>query len=481
MSIDFEAGIKNFFERRETFFRNDILDCSFQQRMKVLRDKVSPRSINKPQVVILGAGPAGLLRAIQSISNGNPTTVIERRGEDASRRINTVALTTTTITILRYCGIYQYLIENSLIFPEDGSGFTTVRLADLEIAMHVVLKEICPTFAVQYNSKVIDVVSQSDKITLIVEKTTRNTASVVRNVDVIVNAEGKNSTTNDLLGIKRSKVLPSIPVIAAVYKDKRPKIQGLGSFFRYVGRSIQYLAQTIYYHTKFLFKFVFSKNFRAQITGSLILKTPGQNYVGCGFSDGINSRLETFKQSIGDIKKQVREAENLQRKSVLEKQLKQVEKEYREYARSWIHDSLCYANLGAVMARFSTGIKFHSGKHLSLSKFEMIYIGADVASEYCRKINQGYFLLAGDASATVDPTTGLGCNTAIQSSVDFLDFIWDYDEGHCKTGKLQKDYEERMAARIKVIHEQSKFVRSLYRPDALMVQTGMAAMMRSRV
>lgn len=479
MTFGFESGITSFFERRQDFFKNINIDGSFQERIKELKAKAHATSHRKPAVVILGAGPAGRLRAIQSISNGNPTILLERRAENAQGRINTVALTTTTIAMLQYCGIYPFLNENRLIYPENGCGYIMVRLADLELAMNQVLKEINPTFAIQYNSKVAVIDSQSEKINLIVEDSETKEKRTIKKIDILVNTEGKNSSTNALLGIERTEVLPSIPVIAAVYKDKRPKIRGVNSLLKYIYTSLIYQAQTIYYHAQFIFKFVFSRNFRKQITGSLILKTPKQNYVGCGFSDEINARLDSLKEGIKEKNISLKKAKETGTGQEIEKlamDLEQLEKKYKTFASQWIHFSICHANMVAIMERFRRNPRLYTASHLSLAKFEIINIGADHANQYCKNINQTCVLLGGDASATVDPTTALGCNTAVQSSVDFLDFIWDYDTGSHHT-KLLKEYSERIGKRVAYIHEASKYARSLYRPDALI--SSMAAFMNT--
>lgn len=444
MSFSIDTGITDFFIRRRDFFEDINLYGSFQERMKELRDRMNSASNHKPSVVISGAGPAGLIRAIQSISNGNPTVLIEKRGDDIQGRINTVHLRPVTVAMLRYCGIYQYLMENKLIFPPKADGSIMVRLTDLEKAMKAVLKEISPSFAIQYHTKIEDIDAQTEKINLTLENSETKEKRAIKKVDILVNAEGKGSSTNPLLGIERTEVLPSIPVIAAVYKDKRPKIQGIGSFFKFVGKSIAYLAITIHYHVQFFFKFLFSKKFRNCFTGSLILKTPKQNYVGAGLSDKINGRLQLLKAAAAS-------------KGAGSKE----EKEYKNFAKKWIGYSICLANLIANKVPH-----FCKGTHRSLAKFEIIKIGADHANQFCKSIHQTSVLLGGDAGATVDPTTGLGCNTAIQSSVDFLDFIWDSDK-EISPNTLLKEYSERATKRIKDIHIASIQARALYRPDAL--------------
>jgi hypothetical protein len=153
MAFNFEYGIDDFYKRRGVdVFGNVDLEPSFRETIETLKAKIAA-SDEKPKVVILGGGPAGLMRAIQSISNGNPTLVIEKRAENASGRANTVALTSDTIKMLKYCGIYQYLMENKWIYPPNASGIVCVRLGDLEKAMKAVLQELnLNQQTIQYNS-----------------------------------------------------------------------------------------------------------------------------------------------------------------------------------------------------------------------------------------------------------------------------------------------------------------------------------------
>jgi len=458
VALGFEHGITTFLERRRDVFGEVNVEGSFGERIKDLQNRMNAQSNHKPVVVISGAGPAGLLRAVQSISNGNPTRVIEKRSEDAVGLMNTVALTKHTIVMLQYCGIYQYLRENKLIYPPNSSGYISVRLADLRDAMKAVSRALGVHAVIQYDSTIIAVDEQSDKIKLVVQSL--NETKSTEEVDIFVNAEGSHSTTNGLLGIRRTEVLPHIPVIAAIYRDNRPKIRGICSLLKYVVKSFIYVATTIYHHVIFIFRFLLSKRFRWQFTGALILKTPNQNYVGCGYSDEINKQLLSLEKVVKEKKEALKNAQ------IDPEELKIAEEEYNTFAKRWVNYSICFANLVALTQCFGKGPHLSMGGHLSFDKFTVIHIGADHANEYCKSIKKTAVLLAGDASATVDPTTGLGCNTAIQSSVDFLDFIWDYDAG-VDSERLLRNYSSRMQERISYIHDKSREARILFRPDAL--------------
>lgn len=442
MSLEFDRSVDNFFERRAAFFQNENLDSDYKHRIVRLKAKQSESSKEKPLVVISGAGPAGLLRAIQSISHGNPTRVLEKRQKSDQGRENTVALTPRTIAILKYCGTYQYLLENKLIYPANKLGETNVRLKDLENAMKVVLKELNPEFEIEYNSTIVDVSEESGKIQLSTQTTDSSgkSTTMIPNVSILVNTEGAHSSTNQILGIERIELLSSIPVMAAICKDDRPSITNLDSFFSYVKLGLSQVALTTYYHTIFIFQYLFSSNFRKKITGAIILPTPGQAYIGCGFSDEINNKLRELKQQ--DDKQ-----------------------EYQSLAKYWINLAICAANMLAFLNFFSRKHHFYSACHKPIKNFDMVEIGADRAVENSRIFGKAVMLLAGDADATVDPTTGLGCNTAIQSSVDFLDFLWDY--GKVSINNALCTYKTRNTERVNLNQAASTLMRTMYRPDTV--------------
>jgi len=90
----------------------------FQQKIQEMKGSRPPLGgLNRElSVVVLGGGPAGLYRAIESIMNNHKTQVIEKRTEDAGR-INVVELYGETIHHLHNYGILQWLIEQHLINP----------------------------------------------------------------------------------------------------------------------------------------------------------------------------------------------------------------------------------------------------------------------------------------------------------------------------------------------------------------------------
>jgi flavin-dependent dehydrogenase len=438
-----------------------------------------------PKVVILGAGPAGLMRAIESLVRGNETIVVEKRAEGQEGRFNTVALTEDTVQQLTQYGIYQYLLENGSIFPPTKWGYMSVRIGDLEAAMKAVIDQLSPNRPVIcYDTRVVAVDQTASKVSLSLQQTGNSQRSQIGNIDILVNAEGAKSSTNELLGIGRITVLPKVPVIAAIFEDTRPAIVGVCSLVQYVAQTLVNLAVSIYYYTIFFFKAIFQGEWvfgsDRTIAGALILTTPNQNYLGCGFTDEMSKRLIALKQ-VRDAKKQVLNqleatAPNGENTENARKEFLEAEEAYNGLAEYWIKLSFCAANIFALARDiynfFGTETRgfyhFNRAAYLPLKNFQLIEIGADRAIHSSAQYGETAYLIAGDALATVDPTTGLGCNTAVKTSKLFKTFLEGVEAGTAQDQLLQ-NYNNSVQVVVDRIHDESIAKRRIYRPDAVRV------------
>src|SRR5436190_13589056 len=72
---------------------------------------------SKPEVVIVGAGPAGLMLAYQLVTNGIPTRVIERH-PDFAREFRGEYLQSSVFAALEQLGILPELIRRGLAMPD---------------------------------------------------------------------------------------------------------------------------------------------------------------------------------------------------------------------------------------------------------------------------------------------------------------------------------------------------------------------------
>lgn len=421
----------------------------YQQKIAALKAAIPSGGGSKVSVLISGASISGLIRAIQARLSGSPTTVIEKRSEDAPGRENTVSLDDEAVDVLKQYAVYDYLIENQLINVEKP-GSLVVRIKDLEIAMMAVLKEISPETAIQYDSQIIE----------IIERVAQTAIVAIRNKDgettrvaphLLVIAEGARSSTNELLGNSRIQVLPKVPVVAAIFKSREWSCSAIPGM---IGDIFTHL----YYTLLFLFKMTFGGenifNSERRIRGAIILPTPGQNYVGFTLD---KEGSEELKQ----LAEQYRKTNDRKIKSELDASL-----------NYWSHLSFAFANALAIFAKVTGNdmeqFNMACWKPLDLESTSVIEIGADRAERCSGTVGMTAYLTAGDALHTVDPVTGLGASTAIKSAVLFKNILEKSDQGRLHPLSLV-DYNVGSELHIRNIHKRSVAVRSLYRPDTVLV------------
>lgn len=415
----------------------------------------------KTTVAVLGAGPAGLAAAIGALLEGNPTVIIEKRIEGATGRTNTVALNTETIELLKRGGVYQGMLKDNLIYPEQD-GYCSVRIKDLEASLKKVIASLTDQPVIHYECKVKEI-QEGSQTNLIIEHASGHIATI-ENPDFVINAEGPKSTTNELLGNRRIEVLPKLPVIAASLKDGR-NIRGVFSFFAAIGKTLYYIAAAIYHYVIYLFRLIFcSESFfspKRQVAGALMLKTPGQQYIGLGFTKEKSEKLSALNQAVNEKKAHYEKTKNTKAKQELDS----AEAELRSFVNFWVNISFCAINAFALLSSLTCKRSpFSYGSWRPLDKFEVTEIGADKAKHTFYQKGNTVFLITGDALATVDPTTGLGCNTALQQAARIRTVISGRDLGE-NLGELLDGYKELSEVVIRNIHHDSAILRAAYRPD----------------
>lgn len=460
------------------FAMSRVLPCSDSYKQQIAHLKHFRRcevaSLSKKQnCLILGMGPGGLAHALAAITLGHPTEVVEKRVEGGDGRSNTINLNGKTIEILKHTAVYQYLKENRLIFPTAKSNDVDVRLQDLEQALKTVIREIAPETKFHYNSKITRIESEAPKTSVTLESA--GFSKRLDNLDVIVNAEGSRSSTNALLKITRREVLKKVPVIAAIFKDTRPKIRDGRTFVRYIAQTFKNKAVSLYYYAILFFKMIFQREHffsqNRQIAGALILKTPSQNYLGCGFSKKKSDELLVLKNGVEEKRALLENAKkqgfSKDKIKNLEKDYQKADKKYRSFMTHWIQLSFCAANVVPILARLRGAKIFYKNAHrLPLSRYQVVEIGADRAEKFYQQMRNTAFLMAGDAAATVDPTTGLGGNTAIQTSAFFAEFLQNIS----KNSNLERELDEYKRKLDNIIHDnhvRSAIMRRGYRPDTV--------------
>lgn len=232
-------------------YQNSYLQVTLEahlKRFKTLRKLNLKISKEEPSnVVIIGAGPAGLLRAIIASLEGFTVTVIEKRSKEDKTRPNVLVLGRNgqkkDLEILASLGILEKLkIEKQL-----GEFYTgiTVRIADLEDALKYVLAEILGGDCIVYNHAVVAIREDENNKYLLeancvkekkllqvasltiekIEKTEKKFDQSFK-ADILVIADGAHSDTSHLLGIERIPLAEQSRILIADFSHGDP---GLGA------------------------------------------------------------------------------------------------------------------------------------------------------------------------------------------------------------------------------------------------------------
>ncbi len=407
------------------------------------------QSNSKLFVVVSGAGPAGLSCALEAIKNGNRVRVLEEGGPESKGRPQSVILIPNTVRFLKKHGIYQTLLENKLIYPAK-EGQCTVRLVDLEKTMREAVES--HGVKIEYNAAITKIFKDqvTDKATL-----TLNNTSCVESVDLLINAEGHHSKTNSFFENHRVEVYDKQPILVSILKDDRPPIEDIKSFVIYSSKTARNVAMTIYYHVIYLFRAIFwNEHFldsKRQIAAAVTLRTPGQHHVGFGFSKGLSEKLISLSENV---------------KSGLAKQ-----EELDQLIEYWTHVALAEVNCFALITYIASffGIKetmFVAAPYYPLSSHSIAYIQSDYVEKPSIQVGKTSILMTGDALATVDPTTGPGCNVAIQQAMSVQAVIHSLEQKIPLKNALSH-YDKVSRKTIKEMHDKALEFRELCRPDTL--------------
>lgn len=463
------------FNINNLIINNDFESIVNKLKEVVWKNKNDWVNSEKPSVLILGAGPAGLIHAIESVLQGNQTVVIEKRSQESPGRENAVALRIETVEILKNYGIFQYLLKYGLIYPpsNDQAG-VNVRLKDLEEGMKFILTQISGQNLILYDSQTVEVIQQPEK-KLDIKIQVNGEITRLSNVDILLNTEGAHShTQKNLLHIERDVLLPSVPVITAIFKDDRPEIVDTRSFVTYTKKTLIHTVKSIYYHARFVFSYLTHINSVYQwvkqiqqnnqtaipgpIKGVAILPTPGQNYVGIGLGIEESNKLTELCKRVEDA---VKALHGNAGDKILTLKMDRAKKDLNKYMECWANHSICWYN-----SFFPARMKVNLNLGLPLQEVKVAYIGVDCIRQAAgMNLGESLYLAAGDAYATTDATTGRGCNTAIEAVSAFISLT----KGLKLRGmhKSLKKYSLKLNAKRERNSLESLQYRQLFRPDTI--------------
>lgn len=384
-------------------------EARFQERIENLRalrnlnQRMGPTSDNL--TLIVGAGPAGLIRAISTVVQGLRTVVLELRPEDAPRRPQIVVTRSqTVIGLLEQLGVIDYLYKENRIFPL-GLLRLEVSLADLELAFQAVLRAIAPddsSLTMHYGARVVRIDQADGRAHVIASKSGGENLSFSPRLIVI--ADGRRSPTSALLGISRCGQFYSHTGIIAIFRAREG---GLSLGGRWLGEMASKLNYAFH-------RYVSRKG--AGLMAGTILQVPGHHYLGLDLARDEEMRL---RAAVSRARELHSSAENVTQNGLTE--LLETD-ELRRLVRFW-----CRYGFEAIRTHPIGSAPPTGGRPISWLPLDMQFAGpievvSDRADSFCGHIGETFVMIEGDAQFTIHPGSAYGCTKALLSArlFDFL-------------------------------------------------------------
>jgi len=385
-------------------------EARFRQRienLRALRDISLRNRAHRPySALIVGAGPAGLIRAISTTLQGLKTVVIELRPEDAAKRPQIVVIRSqAVIALLDQLGVIDFLFKENRIFPL-GRLQLEVSLADLELAFKAILRLVAADEHDQIvrHGTVIERIDQEQGLARVIARKSDEWTLLSFSPQLIVIADGKRSPTSALLGISRRDRFHSHTGIIAIFR-------AAGSELSRWRRMLGVLASKLNYA---FHRYVSHKG--TKLIAGTILQVPGHHYLGLDLARDEEMRLRDAIMRAGEVDFGAEGVSSNGPKNPTERG------ELRRLLRFW-------AKYGFEAIRTQPkGSAPHTGGRpihwlpLDTQLAMPIEVVSDRADVFCGHIGETFVMIEGDAQFTIHPGSAYGCAKAFLSArlFDFL-------------------------------------------------------------
>jgi 2-polyprenyl-6-methoxyphenol hydroxylase-like FAD-dependent oxidoreductase len=336
-------------------------------------------------MLIVGAGPAGLIRAISATLQGLKTVVLELRPEDAPRRPQIAVIRSeAVIALLDQLGALDFLFKENRIFPF-GRLKLEVSLGDLELAFAAILRLVADERdrIIQYGV-FVERIDERRGLALVIARQSGQQALLSFAPRLIVIADGKRSPTSALLGISRHLRFRSHTGIIAIF---RAGAGGRSWPRRLLGALASKLSYAFHRH-------VTHKG--SKLDAGTILQVPGHHYLGLDLTPDEETRLREAMAETGD---------GLQ-----------------DMLRFWARYAFEAIRTHPKGSAPHTGGRPIAWLPLDPQLAMPIELMSDRADVFCGHIGKTFVMIEGDAQFTIHPGSAYGCAKAFLSArlFDFL-------------------------------------------------------------
>lgn len=378
-------------------------------QQKVVESRKKLRRI--PEVVIVGGGPGGLMRALAGGVKGTHVQVFERRAE--ATRANIIKL--GQVSSLHYFGVLDLLFSRGKLGLR--SDQPNVQIMHLEQALKEMVEMILGDDLIHIGQELVDVRVGRDgnegpiETMCLTKATGGNSPAICHRADIIVDATGSTAAVAQILGNPREEYSKPMFMIATVIYPRRERED--------LGQEAAVPA---------------ALPFQDEASGwyALGLDTPEREYLQIQPDPDMQTRLMTLQTEIRSLSegtaKQAKKAE-------LQKLI---------------------TDIAVAKARQKLGAAFRPEDIESVGAFP-VQVGA---RQSVILLGDSLVMQSGDALTTPDPKTGLGATTAMKGATVFSKALDDLTNPHCGLGESYRNFAFGSDRQSKVIVDVAAAVRS---------------------
>lgn len=372
-------------------------------------------------VLIIGGGPGGLMRALALSVMGNSFHVVERRESHQQNRQNVITLgknDSKDLTMLLFFGILNvWDKEQSASFSHLKPHLLEVKIGDVETALKQTLKEIGKIDSVHFSTELQTIENREGKSLFVIRDLKEQSFVKIIEPSLVVVTDGAGSPTREQLGISKIVVADTTQIAYSILKapvEQPSKLKYTTvNFLKSTALILSTLVNAV------LKRCTLEEAFGQTIKGgpTAIFRIPEYDYLIRCLREEEHADNDQYKDQLaildGKIKRH--EAKFPVNKEKIERLKKervvladQLEKNLEANAQKM------HGEIDVFSALYSAN---HRIKPMQVSKNYLVDIFVGRAERNFVKVGNTPVILRGDASHTTDPYSGYGCKTAFEETL----------------------------------------------------------------
>lgn len=406
----------------------DLKDHLLLCKLDGLRNYISQHPENPSiQHLIVGAGPAGLIRALYFKLQNQNFEIIEKRSNDKTPRPNTLTLgkwEPRELEILFFLGVIP-LLESKASFGHNNPNYMEVKVGDLEEALESVLCKLNENISpVQFDTEIKRVTKENDRAVVHMinrhtqEKTTLSPSSLII-------TDGFKGTTKELIGISRIDLAKPTLVAFSIFKQAIQKQESKDKPSSIQYRFLNGIKGSLVVARVLGETLLLNKNAEQAYASSMeggpsgISRLPDQDYLFRVLKrEEQNIVEENYKNEITKLDQKIKRQEEKNTSKTLQKKedLKTLKNKKMTELKNYLNQKSKDAH---GVLDFLQSVYHPEGHKMGDAPKEItdsVLVDTIISKAERSLVQIGGIpcLVRGDACHTTDPYTGTGCKTAIE-------------------------------------------------------------------